>query len=332
MYGNTMLIFLSFFSMFKLASYTIALVLLVATLPALARGKKTNPRTKPTTTQPATKPTTVQPVTQQKSEWDSVPSDIRQMIELSKKYKGNLSTEKSQLETQEQYEARLTASQPTNLQSFELTLPARKRFKYYPSSQSIVISLKSGYTSQESQGKNLISLKEQTVPLSQSKRQITCKNGFGASFDYLHTISIENKYGIYLVGKESFENKRDPSWADAIERGYSSFTSFKSEYIAHSYGELEFKLPMDVSTARSYITSDEKELNDKLKFVVTIKPLSPFYDQKYFSIGDECGGKYNNRGGTSFTLSGIAKYAIVDIINLKLVDSSTGTVLLERSY
>jgi hypothetical protein len=310
--------------MSKFISLFITLMLLVIASPMVAKNKKPKPSNKIDPLPTKTSPSSVSKV-------NSIPSDIRQLIEIAKKYRGNQSVEKSQLETLAQYESRISASQPADLKIFELTLPAMKKFKYYADNESLVVGLDRPLSSPISDY-GIGVLRSAEVEISKKSRNITCTNGYGASFSYLHTNYFSDHYGIVYSEKRAFSNKNDPSWIDAISSSYAGDTSFKTEYSDYEYDEFKFKIPMSVNDVRNYITSDEKSLNGKLKFVVTLRPIFPFYKENSYSIGDECGSKDNNRGGTSLTMNGYVRYAIFDIARLKLVDSSNGNVLIERDY
>jgi hypothetical protein len=313
--------------MSKFISLLITLMLLITANSALAKNKKPKPSNKIDPLPTKTAPSNV-------SKLDSIPSDIRQLIETSKKYRGTQSIEKSQLETQAQYEARLSASQPTDLKMIELTLPVTKEFKYYADNQSLIVGLdRPDYSPiSDYNEEGIRALRSAEVEISKEEHDVTCTNGYGASFSYLYTAYSSDYYGIAYYNKKEFSNKNDPSWADAISSSYGGYARFKDEYSDYDYGELKFKIPMSVNDVRNYITSDEKNLNGKLKFVITLRPVFPFYKENSYFIGDKCGSKDNNRGGTSLTSNGYARYSLFDIARLKLVDSSNGKILIERDY
>jgi len=89
---------------------------------------------------------------------------------------------------------------------------------------------------------------------------------------------------------------------------------------------------MSVREVREYITSNESSLNDKLKFVIQLKPAFPFYKEDEYYYGGDCDGKSTMTSGETRTIFGKKYLALFDIASLKLVDSSTGTVLAEKDY
>ncbi len=298
--------------------------------------------------------------------------DIAQAVIMAKKYKGSQSIEKSQLETQSQYEARLAASQPTNINPIDIVVPTKETYKYDAEAGNFIISLKTSYLHNEN---GYESLKRGLVINGQESSNITCTNGFGAKFYYDNTHSNSDIYSISYFKRDILANKEDPSWADfswsnsasriklastnssrnastsqvpsAIQQPLvpnpkigidevrnppkNPLQTLSDKYYNYSYGSFDFRLPMSVSDVRKYVTSDEKELNGKLKFLVTVKPVFPFYRESRYYSGDSCGGKYNT-GGSTYTSSGMEHQALFDIVGLKIIDSSNNQVLLERKY
>lgn len=301
--------------------------------------------------------------------------DIAQAIIMAKKYKGTQPIEKSQLETQSQYEARFTASQPTNLNPIEIIVPAKETYKYDADEGNFIISIKTDYIYNEN---GYGSFKTGLVSQGRESSNITCTNGFGAKFYYQNIHYNSDRYSINYLKKELFSNREDSSWADFSWATSGSrlksvsktpppkptlvsqapppptqqplvpnpritidgvvnpapnnpIQKLSDKYSNYAYGSFDFKLPMSVSDVRKYVTSDEKQLNGKLKFLVTIKPIFPFYRESTYYSGERCGNKYNT-GGSTFTSSGMEYHALFDIVSLKLIDSSNNKILLERKY
>jgi hypothetical protein len=256
--------------------------------------------------------------------------DIAQAIIMAKKYKGTQTIEKGRLETQSQYEARFTASQPTNLNPIEIIVPAKETYEYDADEENFIISIKTDDGS----------LKTGLVGRGRESSNITCTNGFGEKFYYEHTHSNIDYYSINYLEKELLSNKKDASWADfswttptriRFDDVVNSVRKLNDKYSNYANGSFDFKLPMSVNDVRKYVTSDEKTLNGKLKFLVTIKPIFPFYGESTYYSGERCGDKYNT-GGSTLALSGMKYHALFDIVSLKLIDSSNNKILLERKY
>ncbi len=297
--------------------------------------------------------------------------DIAQAIIMAKKYKGTQPVEKSQLETQSQYEARFAASQPTNLSPIEIIVPPKEIYKYDADEGNFIVSMK-----QESRGNtyDFKTLRNELVFIDTREKNVTCTNGLGAKFHYTNTTNHLDIYSINYSEKDAFKNGRDPSWGDfswavpgsktllparltvsqtppppvpiqqplvpnpriTVDRISNPEPSnpikrLSDKYSNYAYGSFDFKLPMSVSDVRGYVTSDEKNLNGKLKFLVTIKPVFPFYSESTHYSGDTCGDRYNNSGST-YVSYGDRYHAIFDIVSLKLIDSSNNKILLERKY
>jgi hypothetical protein len=270
---------------------------------------------------------------------DPIPSDILQVLQVAKQYKGSQSEQKSQLETQAQYEARIASSQ-SNLPEIEITVPADEEFSYNAEKAVIVVGMKTDYTHTSSSLNNQEMEKKALRRHQRSKtistNEITCTNGYGAKFNYLHTFSSDDEFGIAYVKNDLYRNTNDPSWSDVKSKSaYSTFKSFdyrySSEYGKYEYGSFEFKIPMNIDEVRRNITVDEKKLNGNLKFIVNLKPIFPFYVEDTYSIGSECGEKYTTNGRT-YTALKKDSYALFEITNLKLIDFSNNKVLLERNY
>jgi hypothetical protein len=236
-----------------------------------------------------------------KSPLDTIPNEILQAIKNAKKYKDDLASEKSQLETQAQYEARVAASLPNNLRAIDLVLPVEEIFNYDAEKQTITISINGGH-SFDRDGNEFKKLMAGYIRKDSYKNNVTCTNGYGASFKYLNTTHDYNNYIIAYSQKDISDN-------------LNSIT-----------------IPMSVSEARNYITLDEKKLNTKLKFSVKLKPIFPFYKEDSYYRGNECGDKYNDRGGTNSIWTGNTYSALFSIINFKLIDSSSGQVWFEKDY
>ena len=247
--------------------------------------------------------------------------DIAQAILIAKKYQGTVPVEKSQLETQSQYEARISASQPTNISPVEVIVSAKEKYYYDAEEVNFIVSMEidSNYN-----GDNIESLKTGRIYKNESKSNITCTNGYGAKFYYVHTNNELDKYSISYFKQETFENKKDPSWFDMSwsssgsqpqpiskallssrpnsisptlapsqqplvpnpritidgttnPESSTSNQKLSDKYRDYAYQSFDFKLPMNVSDIKRYVTLDEKKLNGTLKFVLTLKPAFPFY-------------------------------------------------------
>ena len=79
------------------------------------------------------------PIAEKVAEPSIISPDIMQALEMARKYRGNQSTEKSQLETQPQYEARINAAQSINFNMIEVTVSTNKGLYYNADKQSIFI-------------------------------------------------------------------------------------------------------------------------------------------------------------------------------------------------
>jgi hypothetical protein len=287
---------------------------------------------KPSKVKKPSKSRNVESITGRKSspQIDPIPSDILQALQMAKQYRGSQSEQKSQLETQAQYEARIASSQ-SNLSEIELTVPVDEEFNYNAEKAVIVVGMKTDYTHTSSSLNNQKvekkALRRYQKSRNISTNEITCTNGYGAKFNYLHTFSSDDEFGVAYVENNLYRNTNDPSWSDVK----SAYGTFQSLYGKYDYGSFEFKIPMNIDEVRRNITVDEKKLNDNLKFIVKLKPVFPFYVEDTYSIGSECGDKYTTNGRT-YTALKQDSYALFEITNLKLVDFSNNKVLLERNY
>jgi hypothetical protein len=269
--------------------------------PALAKGKKPK---QPANSSPAK--IIIPRVNSSKSR--SVSPDILKAIETGKKYSATPIKEKSQLETQSQYEARVAASQPTDIQPVDLSISVDKTLRYNAEEQFATISIEEIYD--EGRNYGFETLKQSDFVSFQSQHgKITCSNSFGAKFYYSHT---EYSYDRYAI---AYRKQNLPEADEYTEYGR----------------RFAFKVPMSNNEIRNYITTDEKEFNGRLKFIVKIIPTSPFYKKESHYSGDPCpnASKYATSLSTS---SGGMYYALFEIQSLKLVDSLTGKIFLERSY
>lgn len=308
---------------------TLALLLNNISYPSEAKGGKNKPSTirtsnvKPIPTQ-LPKPSSEKP--------SSIPNDIFQAIEAGKKYLGSQSTEKSQLETQSEYEARIAKTQSLMRQTIELSIPAESSYLYDAENQFLVVSMGSDIVSPPYVS-GVKPLRSSKIELSKEQSNITCSNGYEVRFNFLHTKYIKEFYSIGIFEKKAFENENDPSWSDTLT--YRTINndgiSFYGKYKDFKYGSFFFKIPMNVEEARRYISTDEKYLNKNLSFKVTLNPAFPFYKKYFFFIGNECGGKYSN-DGTSLTLLGYEHFALFNMVNLKLIDLSSGRIFIDRNY
>jgi hypothetical protein len=132
----------------------------------------------------------------------------------------------------------------------------------------------------------------------------------------------EDIYEIGYHSKDIFLNDKDPSW-----RSNEGF-DIQREY-DYNNGSFSFKFSMDVAEIKNYVSLDEKVLNERLKFLVKIKPSFPYYDESDYKIGNSCEDLYD---GETYVFFGRKHQAKFDILSLKLFDSSTGKIFLERNY
>lgn len=306
--------------MFKFLPVTLVLIILASSFPVSAKPKPKPQKLKPLTIPPVVLDQSLQDPT------SKLPIDIRQAMEAAKKYKRSLPTEKSQLETQAQYEARLASSPLTNPDTIEVEIPVSRKLKYDADDQKLIVSMDTGFIPGLHDGK-INPLKSDRVQLSSISENVTCTNGYGAKFRYRHDITKTEYYGITYYDKEIYLNKNDISWADTVKSSYDHI----SKYGISGYGRFDFAISIPVSEVRNFLDAEEKMLNDKLKFVVTLKPVLPFYKKSSHYFGNACGTE-SSRGGYSSTSYGDDHYAIFDIKSLKLIDSFSGRTLLERNY
>jgi hypothetical protein len=299
--------------MSRLIRWFIVLTILLNINPALANSRKSvKTKSSPTAS-------------------DSVNSGIFKILERGKKYRNTQLPIKSQLETQNEYENRIAASKPNNIETIKVIVPPKAEFKYDAEDQALIVSMADNDSAPSNHIDRINVLMSDAKQLSRKVNNIICTNAYGARFNYKYTGVIRDYYGIAYFENEAFLNKNDLSWSDAILSKNFGYTSFKSKYDDYSYGKFSFKIPISVDDARNYITSDEQNLNDKLKFVLELKPSFPFYAEDDYSLGNQCGFE-NSRGGFSYTWTGRTKYAIFDLSNLKIVDYSSGKIWYAKNY
>jgi hypothetical protein len=213
--------------MSKLTSLCIALIIAVTTNPVIAQIKKPIPNN---TTTPS-----------KLSELATLPSDIREVIELSKKYKIITATEKSQFETQSQYDARLASLQP-EIKTIKLTLPPIEKFRYSAERQLLVVSLGIPWNhSIFANSPNIFnSLKTAEVQLNNQEETITCTNAYGASFSYIHKQYNNNYYDIVFTQKKEFSIENDRSWS------IDDVSLLDYVYPEYKTARFKFKIPLTI--------------------------------------------------------------------------------------
>lgn len=193
----------------------------------------------------------------------------------------------------------------------ELTIPSDANFSYDPEKEIITISMMTGYTQRSVYSVDsrieVGALKTHRIPKARETEKVTCTNGFGAKFNYLHTFSANDEFGIGYLESDLY---REPN----------------------SYKRFEFKMPMSITEVRRNITANEKNLNGNLKFVVKLKPTFPFYTEGLGYLGNSCGDKNTINGGNTYTFRTEEQYALFSITNLKIIDLTNNKILLERRY
>ena len=249
------------------------------------------------------------------SKSDPISPDILKAIEIGKKHSKTQIKEKSQLETQAQYEARVAASQPNDIEPVELSIPVDEDFTYNAEKQYATIGIKQIYDDGNKYGFEI--LKSSGFESFQYQSgYITCVNGFGAKFKYSHTEYSYDRHTIAYSNENLLALRNDPSW--------------KQEDNWYKNRKFIFKVPISNDEIRNYITADEKKFNNRLKFIVKIIPIQPFYQERSHHSGDPCPNASKN--ALVSTSSGKMYYALVEVQSLKLVDSLTGRIFLERNY
>ena len=163
---------------------TLAIIAILFSLitPTLANGKKPK---QPANSSPAKN--IIPRVNSSKSR--SVSPDILKAIEIGEKHSKTQIKEKSQLETQAQYEARVAASQPNDIESVELSIPVDEDFTYNAEKQYAIIGIKQIYDDGNKYGFEI--LKSSSFESFQYRDgYITCVNGFGTKLA-LHYLVCE---------------------------------------------------------------------------------------------------------------------------------------------
>lgn len=262
------------------------------------------------------RPTAITRPATQKS-FSTIRPEILEAIKNAKQHNSNQPKEKSQLETSSQYENRISeynTSFTRNSNEVEITIPAETNFSYDADKGIITVSMGKDLNGKTSSsyseyigGKNVTKLKIDSTDYRSNFRAITCTNGFGAKFNYRLSESYWKEYGFAYIDDDKYREK-------------------------DSYYNFHFAVPMTTSEVRRNITADEKNLNGNLKFIIKLKPTTPFYLERTSYSGKECGGEYTPNGGSTSTYEEDNVLALFEIVSLKLVDSSSDKVLLERTY
>jgi hypothetical protein len=243
--------------------------------------------------------------------------EILEAIKVAKQHNSNYPKEKSQLETSSQYENRIAeynTSFNRNGNEVQMTIPVSTEFGYDADKGILTVRMgedRNGKTSNSYSeyigGKNVTKLKIDSTDYRSNDRAITCTNGLGAKFNYKLSESYWKEYGFAYIDDDKYREK-------------------------DSYYNFRFAVPMTTSEVRRNITADEKNLNGNLKFIIKLKPTAPFYLERTSYSGKECGDENTRNGGYTSTYEKDHVLALFEIVSLKLIDSSSNNVLLERTY
>ncbi len=174
---------------------------------------------------------------------------------------------KSKFETEEEYQRKISA---INISANPIRLElSPESGKYNPENQHLEIKLDTSYTSISSsaredeklakkklfEGHYKKMLEYRTDSQTLSQEIITCVNGFGVRYKYLHSTKKSNNYLINTLGIDMDES---------------------------------IILKMPPQEARKYFKLDETSLNDRLQVRINLTPLAPFYTKFTTYSGNQC--------------------------------------------
>ena len=174
---------------------------------------------------------------------------------------------KSKFETNEEYQRKVNAVS-VSARPLRLELPLSSG-EYNPQTRQLSVKLNTSYTSISSSAMKDKELAEgelfesdfiellnyRTDSQTISQDVITCVNGFGARYEYLHTTKKSNNYLVNALGIDEDE---------------------------------KIILNLSPQEARRYFKPDETSLNDRLKVRINIDPIAPFYTSYSSYSGNEC--------------------------------------------